>query len=162
MINQNNLYHTGVLGMKWGHHKTNNSSALKNLGKAMSSANEWSNRRILSKQEKKGPINKNYSKEDRLADQQIHGTRGVRQISKRMDKGQSHTKASLTQTGKEMVQTTALTALTLDVLSGGRFHKAGMSAVSKIMKSEMARKSVVKIAQNPKFDPIDVAFKILD
>ena len=33
-------------------------------------------------------------------------------------------------------------------MTGGAIHKAGMKAVSKIIKSEYARSTVVKIAQN--------------
>jgi len=46
-------------------------------------------------------------------------------------------------------------------MTGGAIHKAGMNAVSKIIKSKYAHRTVVKIAQNSKFNPIDVAYTIV-
>ena len=46
-------------------------------------------------------------------------------------------------------------------MTGGAIHKAGMKAVSKIIKSEYARRTVVKIAQNSKFNPINVSYTIV-
>ena len=209
---QNDIQHTGIKGMKWGHRKSYPStltpkgnestitkkvindhntmtdqqfknkyavskqryakrvekygdpymnSPLAKMGKSMAKNNAIRNKVTLDKQEKKGPINKNYSKTDRLFDQHTYGTHGVQRISKRMDKGQSYKKAARIQTGQDFVKRMAVTAITIDVLSGGALHKAGMRSVSKFMKSEAARKSIVKIAQNSKFDPIDVAYKIL-
>jgi hypothetical protein len=134
----------------------------KKIGAKISDANERSNNKILTKQEKKGPINIHYKKEDRLADQNIYGTNGVRKISKRMDRGQSHTRAAITEGGRQVTIGTALSMITVNAMSGGAFFKTGVSAVKKIMSSEIARKSVTKIAQNKKFNPIDVAFEVLD
>ena len=203
-MQQNNLQHTGVMGMKWGHRKAQGraerareeanraktiankyvDSMNKKADKRAKQADDIKNResvrtkvqkagrklveydakqtqKTLDHQEKKGPINKNYSKTDRMIDQHQLGTNGVRNISKRMDKGYSYKKASAIETGKVFALNSAITLLTLDVLSGGALHKAGMNSASKFMKNEAARKSIVKIAQNSKFDPIDVAYKIL-
>lgn len=137
-------------------------SPLAKFGKQLNKNAEKRDNQILNKQAKKGELNSQYSKQDRLLDQQMYGTRSVRNISKRMDKGQSHKRATNVESGKQFLQGTVITALTLDALSGGELHKAAINAGKKFVASEAARKAVVKIAQNPKFDPIDVAYKILD
>lgn len=135
----NELMHYGVLGMKWGHHKVRDASNKKKT--------EW---------------NKNYSKSDRNIDTMIFGKSGVKRINKRMNKGQSYLKAESIEAGQYMVKSSLLTIGTMDVLTGGQLHRAvGKVVVDKYMKSKAA-KSVIKIAQNHKFDPIDVPFKIVN
>lgn len=114
-------------------------SPLAKMGKQLNKNAEKRDNQILNKQAKKGELNSQYSKQDRLLDQQMYGTRGVRNISKRMDKGQSHKRATNVESGKQFLQGTALTVLTIDALSGGELHKDAINAGKKFVASEAAR-----------------------
>ena len=137
-------------------------SPLAKMGKQMNKNAKARDTQILDKQAKKGELNSQYGKQNRLIDQKMYGTRGVRNISKRMDKGKTHDQATKAELGKQFLQRAAISAVTIDIVSGGQFHKAAIDIGKKFVASEVARKSIIKIAQNPKFDPIDVAYKILD
>ena len=79
---QPELYHFGVKGMKWGVRR----------------AERKARRAELKKQ------NANYDKWQRLADRAVYGKGGVRRINKRMNKGQSHFKAQVTESGQRVAK----------------------------------------------------------
>lgn len=139
------LMHYGVPGMKWGRRKTNKISSSK-------------------KKKKKKP--KRYSKEKQKMDQYVYGKSGVKRIEKRMSKGSSYTKAQLMEYGRIAVKNVVMTGIMDQMLLGGyirktTIHLAGKKFVDSYMKSK-ATQSLAKIAQNHKFDPIDVVYKIVN
>lgn len=69
------LYHFGIKGMKWG----------------------------IRRAELKKP-NPNYDKWKRSADRQVYGKRGERRINRRMNKGQSHLRAQVTEAGQQVAK----------------------------------------------------------
>ena len=144
------LEHHGIKGMKWGVRRYQNADGtLTAAGK-----------------KRYDEPNSKYSKEDRELDKFVWGKSGVKRINRRMNKGQSYTKATWMEAGRQTVTglllTSASTVTMADIMSGGQLHKAlGKKCVDSYLKSKAA-KSVIKIAQNPKFDPIDVAFKIIE
>lgn len=129
---ESELYHYGVLDMKWGHRKAKNTSNKNSRKKT-----EW---------------NKDYPKFNRYVDKHVWGKSGVKRINKRMNKGQSYSKAYAIEFGESMVKNTLLT------IGGNVVAKV---VVDKYIKSK-TEKAINKIAQNHKFDPIDVPFKIIN
>ena len=76
------LYHFGVKGMKWGVRRAE---------------------RKARRAELKKP-NANYGKWQRLADRQVYGRGGERRINRRMNKGQSHFRAQATEAGQQVAK----------------------------------------------------------
>lgn len=134
------LEHYGVLGMKWGHRKTKYKNSTKKR--------------------------QTYHREDRYLDKQVHGARGVMRIEKRMKKGASHRKAVAIEYGRDAVKTFIAANVFDQIMFNGALRKhatvqAGKKIVDAYMKSKES-KSIIKIAQNSKFNPIDVAYEIFD
>ena len=99
-------------------------------------------------------------------DQYVYGKSGVKRIKKRMNKGASYTKAQLMEYGRTAVMSMVATGVMDQMLLGGyirktTIHLAGKKFVDSYMKTK-AKQSVIKISQNHKFDPIDVAYKIIN
>ena len=99
-------------------------------------------------------------------DQYVYGKSGVKRIKKRMDKGSSYTKAQLMEYGRIAVKNIVKTGIMDQMLLGGylrktTIHLVGKKFVNSYMKTKAAR-SVVKIAQNHKFDPIDTTYRMGD
>lgn len=141
----NELTHYGILGMKWGVRKHSNV-----------------NRDSILSGKRKSNWNSHYKKIDRQTDKSIYGKGGVKRINKRMNKGQSYKKAWAVELGRSAVVNTLVSIGTMEVLTGGAWRKAvGKKLVDQYMKSKAA-KSVIRIAKNSKFDPIDVAYEIFD
>ena len=80
--NDPELYHFGIKGMKWGVRRAE---------------------RKARRAELKKP-NANYDKWQRLADKQVYGRGGVRRINRRMNKGQSHFRAQVTEAGQRVAK----------------------------------------------------------
>ena len=92
--NDSYLAHYGVKGMKWGVRRQQRRAA------ARQDRNAW---RSMSKKERKAnrdKRNKRYSNVDRSVDKVTYGRGGVKRINRRMNKGQSHARASLTETAR--------------------------------------------------------------
>ncbi|NSK80137.1 hypothetical protein HQK08_09465 [Blautia massiliensis] len=99
-------------------------------------------------------------------DQYVYGKSGVKRIEKRMSKGSSYTKAQLMEYGRIAVKNVVMTGIMDQMLLGGyirktTIHLAGKKFVDSYMKTK-ATQSIAKIAQNHKFDPIDVTYKIVN
>ena len=163
------LYHYGIKGMKWGVRRAVDQfkKSMKDTSSVIKKSNEIrkqkNDRYRLSTQDQyaDGKINTNYDKTQRLKDDKLLGSRGVRNVSKMMDHGMSHKAARRIEIGKQVAFGAALSLAALDVASDGDLHRAGIAAVKKHMAGKEARKKIIKIAQNKYFDPIDVAYKIL-
>ena len=82
---ESELYHFGVKGMKWGvrHDKLKE--------------------RRARRAELKKP-NPKYNKWQRFSDRQVFGKRGVRRINRRMNKGQNHFQAGMTEAGQQVAK----------------------------------------------------------
>lgn len=88
------LAHYGVKGMKWGVRKARDDRAT------------W---RSMSRSERKAnrdKPNSRYSKDDRNMDAAFVRESGVKRINRRMNKGQSHARAFLTETASQSAKST--------------------------------------------------------
>ena len=84
------LAHYGVKGMKWGVRRKRQ-RADRNRWKSMSKSERAANRDSL---------NPRYKKLDREIDTDLYGERGVQRINRRMNKGQSHLRATTTEAAR--------------------------------------------------------------
>ena len=139
------LLHYGIKGMKWGIRRYQNSDgSLTSVGRKRNQ--NW---------------NRNYKEFDRSSDKAIYGSGGVKRINKRMNKGQSYGMAWTIELGRTTVINTLVGIGTMDVMTGGYLHRAvGKKFVDSYLKSKAA-KSVLKIAQDHYYDPIDTMFKVI-
>ena len=106
------LYHFGVKGMKWGVRKKRDKPSKAELNKP----------------------NGRYRSRQRAADQFSYGKKGVERINRRMNKGQSHFRASTTEmiqrATKESVASLAVGGLMIaSTQEGQAFMKASVGAL---------------------------------
>lgn len=96
MIHYNdNLYHSGVKGMKWGHRKQKKTPLITRAGRAI-------NRR---------KANKNKYQSNNKGDIALYGQKGANRIKKRMaEKGMSHKKAERREVGRSIATNIATKA----------------------------------------------------
>ena len=119
------LAHYGVKGMKWGVRRKRQ-RADRNRWKSMSKSERAANRDSL---------NPRYKKLDREIDTDLYGERGVQRINRRMNKGQSHLRATTTEAARQ-------TALGMGVgigviaVANPQLIKAGASFVNNKAKSK--------------------------
>ena len=145
---QSELYHHGVLGMKWG--RRSGSTTKVTSGKKS-----------------------HYNSTDREMDISAYGKKAQKRIEDKVNSGHSKTVARGQEIAKNILKGWVASAVVMDIGSGGAIHKAAgafikqetVKAGNKFVTSYMAKKaakSIVKIAQNPKFNPIDAAYTIVD
>ena len=152
-MNEDYLIHYGVLGMKWGVRKKRY-----NFIKSM----------VKKQQKYKEEVkwNKSYKKEDRAMDRFTFGKNGAKRINNRMNKGQSHKKAYAIELGRSAATNALISLAVDDYMTGGVMHRAvGKKIFDSYMKSKAAKtaaKSIVKIAQNHYFDPIDATYRVIN
>ena len=199
-MTQNELYHYGVLGMKWGVRRTpdqlgyhkSDSSVTKRVKKDYNSMNDQeflnkyktSKRQYAKRVEKygdpymNGPMAKMGKKlaakekaktaqlnAKNKRKQAIYGKRGQARIEKHIDKGNSRSVAYGREMARQLTMGTVGTYAIADLMMGGAmskqaFMKSGKKFADSYAKRK-ARKSITKIARNPYFDPIDVAYKVI-
>ena len=82
---ENELYHFGIKGMKWGVRKKRDKPSKAQLNKP----------------------NADYTSRQRITDRASYGKKGVKRINRRMNKGQSHFRAATT----EMISLAAKTSV---------------------------------------------------
>lgn len=144
--NTSELYHHGILGMKWG-------------------------RRSGSTKVTSGKKS-HYNSTDRARDILVYGKKSQKRIEDKVNSGHSKTVARGQEMAKTILKGWVASAVVMDIGSGGAIHRAAgefikqetVKAGNKFVASYMAKKaakSIVKIAQNPKFNPIDVAYTIV-
>lgn len=92
------LAHYGVKGMKWGVRRERKKSAARQDREA------WKSMSRKERKANRDKRNKRYTQLDRDIDKQYYGKGGVKRINRRMNKGQSHARANLT----EAARTTAI------------------------------------------------------
>ena len=140
---EGNLQHVGIKGMRWG---------------VRNQQTKPTNNSIPNKTK--------YDEWDKAWDKHDYGRKGQQRIEKRIESGQSKSVARGKEYVRSRITMLGTTAIMLDIMSGGEIHRAaGRDFVRMYKKSKVAKaavKTVVKIAQDKKFDPIDVAFKVLD
>lgn len=89
---ENELYHFGIKGMKWGVRKKRDKPSKAQLNK----------------------LNADYTSRQRIKDRASYGKKGVERINRRMNKGRSHFQASTT----EMISRAAKTSVA-SLVAGG-------------------------------------------
>ena len=182
----NELYHFGVKGMKWGVRKEDvqRVAGYTRLARRLTKHTKRRYNRKISRaaringesgikaviSNKRARRSKRYTKADRDFDEYMYGKKGQQRIEQRTKNGCSKRIAR----GKEQVRkstiNTAIDLTLLDIQTGGAVHRtAGKvfnatagKAFSKAWEQRNARKSIIKIPQNKFFDPIDVKYKIVD
>lgn len=109
---------------------------------------------------------RSYHGGDKAIDEATYGKKGQQRIEDRINKGTSRAAARRKEFTRQFSQGVLASVAIADLTTGAHGTKAvlsaGAKAVNSFMQSEAAKRSVVKIAQNPKFDPIDVMYKIVN
>ena len=182
-MTQNELYHYGVLGMKWGHRKQEPRTGYIDRGNAAHKKYTAAKTRYKNVKKNGGDIEaakarykavkketsydrkRRYTNIDRQVDKGTYGKRGQARIENRIDKGNSRSVAYGREMARQLTMGTVGTYAIADLMMGGAMSKrAFMNAGKKFADSyakRKARKSITKIAMNPYFDPIDVAYKVI-
>ena len=102
------LAHYGVKGMKWGVRRQLRQAVRTRRKNAQhDDRKKW---KSMSKSERKANRdnpNSRYAKSNREADESVYGKGGVKRINRRMNKGQSYTRALLAEAGRTTAVGTA-------------------------------------------------------
>ena len=176
-MNNEELMHYGIPGMKWGHRKPQTGYISKGNAaqtRYLSAKTKYKNARksgknvetakqnyINVKKETSRDRKRRYSTSDKIADINMYGKKAQARIQKHIDKGNSRTVAY----GREYARaalTSALAGFTVsEIQCGGAKTKRVISVGKKVVEGYTKRKKVIGIGKNSKFDPIDVAYKII-
>ena len=169
-MNQNELYHFGVKGMKWGVRRS-----LQKIGyrQAHSTAGQLGVRVGAKIQTRKSSAKtttpktstkktETYSEKDRSRDVSMYGTKGQKRIEQRIQKGDSRKVARAKEFCSQVAIGTEGVITITDFASGGALHRTVGKKFAESYAKKKAAKSIVKIAQNHKFDPMDVAYKTIN
>lgn len=137
------LYHYGVKGMKWGVRRKyyNKDGSLNTSGKqrelkrtykaekkAASSRNERKAAKTRYRQGIEKTYNKKYDSLNRAIDQQNIGKRGVNRINDRINRGESYAKASTKEYAKSYAKGMAISAA---LMASPYIANAAMKSISK-------------------------------
>ena len=108
MLNDDELYHFGVKGMKWGVRRAERKARSAELNKP----------------------NVHYDKWQRSADRATYGKRAERRINRRMNKGQSHFKAQVNESVQRVAKT-AIAYKAVTFITSPEGVRAGNMAINK-------------------------------
>lgn len=171
----NEIYHFGVKGMKWGIRRYQNTDgSLTAAGKKrygygkdgtqttqgkqrqLTDTYRSNKKQATTKEQKKAlkkqystdmnnTYNKKYSDVDRGSDQYLYGKKGVNRINDRMNKGDSYTKASLKELGRQTAAGYAITAGIIAGSYGGMKASLAIKKYANVKSMQKANSALAKI-----------------
>lgn len=164
----NYLAHYGVKGMKWGVRRQRKKAARARAKNAQRADRE--NWKSMSRSERKAnrdKANSRYTKTDRSWDEQTLGKRAARNINRRMNKGQSHTRAHLAEATRQTVvgavggEVAGLGALAaIGLASNPQLRRQAATVINNAAKQPFINFANSRAAKNAAKRAADMSFKL--